>query len=76
MLLLLVGGLYSVIVLATMFPFKGAIRVAIVGWICVAFSVCVFAAPLSIVVYIYTHFSKMILITFFMCVIFFYYKYI
>nr|GLL40507.1 bidirectional sugar transporter N3-like [Ipomoea trifida] len=49
MLLLLVGGLYSVIVLGTMFPFKGALRVAIVGWICVAFSVCVFAAPLSIV---------------------------
>lgn len=48
-MLLLVGGLYSVIILATMFPFKGTLRVNIVGWICVAFSVCVFAAPLSIV---------------------------
>ncbi|CAH9112810.1 unnamed protein product [Cuscuta europaea] len=48
MLFLLVGGLYSVILLVTMFPLKGNLRVSVVGWICVAFSVSVFAAPLSI----------------------------
>lgn len=48
LLFLLVGGLYSVILLVTMFPFQGSLRVSVVGWICVAFSVCVFAAPLSI----------------------------
>ncbi|VFQ90524.1 unnamed protein product [Cuscuta campestris] len=48
MLFLLVGGLYSVILLGTMFPFKGTLRASVVGWICVAFSVCVFAAPLTI----------------------------
>lgn len=48
MLFVLVGGLYSVILLVTMFPFKGSLRVSVVGWICVAFSVCVFAAPLTI----------------------------
>nr|XP_043636359.1 bidirectional sugar transporter SWEET9-like isoform X2 [Erigeron canadensis] len=40
---------YGLIVLTTLFLTKnGPERVAVVGWICAVFSVCVFAAPLSI----------------------------
>ncbi|KAM7252421.1 hypothetical protein ACFE04_024304 [Oxalis oulophora] len=39
---------YGAIVLVTSIYFKDDIRVKIVGWICSVFSVCVFAAPLSI----------------------------
>ncbi|CAA2991423.1 bidirectional sugar transporter N3-like [Olea europaea subsp. europaea] len=41
-------GLFSLIFLLALFVFNQH-RVGIVGWICVAVSVCVFAAPLSIV---------------------------
>ncbi|KAJ6393207.1 hypothetical protein OIU77_022642 [Salix suchowensis] len=41
-------GLFSLILLLTHFLLSGSIRVKALGWICVAFSVCVFAAPLSI----------------------------
>nr|GME06542.1 bidirectional sugar transporter N3-like [Ipomoea batatas] len=49
LVILLIGVLYSGIFLATIFPFSGTLRVNIVGWICVAISVCVFASPLSVV---------------------------
>ncbi|EYU42078.1 hypothetical protein ABFS82_05G000300 [Erythranthe guttata] len=42
-------GVLSLIFVVTFFIFKGQNRVHVVGWICVAVSVCVFAAPLSIV---------------------------
>ncbi|KAI3818069.1 hypothetical protein L1987_11871 [Smallanthus sonchifolius] len=38
-----------VISLGTFFSFQGQTRVLVVGWICVGISVCVFAAPLTIV---------------------------
>nr|AVF19620.1 SWEETs [Cymbidium hybrid cultivar] len=47
-ILLLDGGLFSAIVLSTIALAKGDTRVKVVGWICVGFAVCVFAAPLSI----------------------------
>ncbi|XP_009614917.1 bidirectional sugar transporter SWEET9-like [Nicotiana tabacum] len=49
MLLLLVLGGFGAIVLVTQFLFKGAVRGQIVGWICLVFSLCTFAAPLCIV---------------------------
>ncbi|XP_071738300.1 bidirectional sugar transporter SWEET9-like [Rutidosis leptorrhynchoides] len=39
---------YGLIVFTTNFATHGPQRVAVVGWICAVFSVCVFAAPLSI----------------------------
>lgn len=42
-------GLLSLIFVLTFFIFSGHTRAQVVGWICVAISVCVFAAPLSIV---------------------------
>ncbi|PIM98803.1 Multitransmembrane protein [Handroanthus impetiginosus] len=42
-------GLLSLIFLLTFFIFQGQFRVLIVGWVCVAASVIVFAAPLTIV---------------------------
>ncbi|KAL3835733.1 hypothetical protein ACJIZ3_010469 [Penstemon smallii] len=42
-------GLFSLIFMLTFFIFGGQSRTQIVGWICVAISVCVFVAPLSIV---------------------------
>nr|UJT76403.1 bidirectional sugar transporter SWEET13a [Hemerocallis fulva] len=47
--LLLNVGLFSLIVLATIFLSKGANRQKLLGWICVGFAVSVFAAPLSII---------------------------
>ncbi|GFP88405.1 bidirectional sugar transporter n3 [Phtheirospermum japonicum] len=42
-------GLLSMIFVLSFFIFHGGARVEVVGWICVAVSVSVFAAPLSIV---------------------------
>ncbi|XP_022759712.1 bidirectional sugar transporter SWEET9-like [Durio zibethinus] len=42
-------GALGLIILVTFIFSKGSSRVSIVGWICAVFSVCVFAAPLSII---------------------------
>ncbi|EOX94952.1 hypothetical protein QUC31_004783 [Theobroma cacao] len=42
------GALGSIILLTFIFS-KGSSRISVVGWICAVFSVCVFAAPLSII---------------------------
>ncbi|XP_042006152.1 bidirectional sugar transporter N3-like [Salvia splendens] len=42
-------GLLCVIFAVTFFVFEGTTRARVVGWICVAVSVCVFAAPLTII---------------------------
>ncbi|XP_020593133.1 bidirectional sugar transporter SWEET14 [Phalaenopsis equestris] len=49
MFMLLNVGLFSLIVLCTLLVSKPSLRVKVLGWICVAFSVSVFAAPLSII---------------------------
>jgi solute carrier family 50 protein (sugar transporter) len=41
---------FGLILLVTLLIFKGDKRVVMLGWICVAFSVSVFVAPLSIIV--------------------------
>ncbi|XP_050213614.1 bidirectional sugar transporter SWEET9-like [Mercurialis annua] len=41
-------AIYGLMMLITMFVVKGDSRITTVGWICAAFSVAVFAAPLSI----------------------------
>lgn len=51
MLLLFNVALLGFIVTSTYFLAKGHRRVEAVGWICAAFSVSVFAAPLSIMVF-------------------------
>ncbi|XP_022728058.1 bidirectional sugar transporter SWEET14-like [Durio zibethinus] len=42
-------GASGLIILVTLLFSKGSHRISIVGWICAVFSVCVFAAPLSII---------------------------
>lgn len=42
-------GLFSLIVLCTYLVSKPVLRLKVLGWICVAFAVSVFAAPLSII---------------------------
>ncbi|XP_021282235.1 bidirectional sugar transporter SWEET15 [Herrania umbratica] len=42
-------GLFSLILILTYFLVKSSIRIQLLGWICVAISVSVFAAPLNIV---------------------------
>ncbi|EEF47417.1 conserved hypothetical protein [Ricinus communis] len=42
-------GLFAFIILFSHFLVKSSVRAQVLGWICVAVSVCVFAAPLSIV---------------------------
>lgn len=49
LLLLLNVGVFSLILLLTQALVKGSRRLRVLGWVCVAFSVIVFAAPLSIV---------------------------
>ncbi|KAK4552156.1 hypothetical protein RGQ29_032165 [Quercus rubra] len=41
-------GLFGMIVLCTSLVIKQSLRLTVVGWMCAIFSVCVFAAPLSI----------------------------
>ncbi|KAK4370738.1 hypothetical protein RND71_010213 [Anisodus tanguticus] len=43
-----VGG-FGAIFLVTQFLFIGVVRLQVVGWICLVFSLCVFAAPLNVV---------------------------
>lgn len=50
-LMIVVG--FGLIVGLTQFLAKGETRVAIVGWICLVFALCVFVAPLGVVVRIY-----------------------
>ncbi len=50
MLLGLNIGLFGVIALVTLLLSRGELRVHVLGWICVAVSLSVFAAPLSIIV--------------------------
>ncbi|URE37574.1 bidirectional sugar transporter [Musa troglodytarum] len=40
---------FAAIVLTTQLLFKGSSRVTVLGWICVGFSISVFAAPLSVI---------------------------
>ncbi|CAL9111422.1 bidirectional sugar transporter SWEET14-like [Musa acuminata AAA Group] len=40
---------FAAIVLLTQLVFKGSNRVTVLGWICVGFSISVFAAPLSVI---------------------------
>ncbi|KAJ9543128.1 hypothetical protein OSB04_022835 [Centaurea solstitialis] len=49
LLLLFNTASYGLIVITTLLASHGTTRVTIVGWICAVFSVCVFAAPLSII---------------------------
>uniref|UniRef100_A0A3Q7H285 Bidirectional sugar transporter SWEET n=1 Tax=Solanum lycopersicum TaxID=4081 RepID=A0A3Q7H285_SOLLC len=49
LLLLLVVGGFGAIVLVSQFLFEGAVRVQVVGCICLICSLCVFVAPLCIV---------------------------
>jgi solute carrier family 50 protein (sugar transporter) len=48
MILLLNVGVFGLILLLTMLLSAGHSRVVLVGWVCVAFAVSVFVAPLSI----------------------------
>jgi len=50
MILIFNVGIFSLIVLSTLLLTTGPNRVKLLGWICVAFAVSVFAAPLSIIV--------------------------
>lgn len=55
LLMLLNIGVFGLILLLTQLLAKGPRRVRVLGWVCVAFSVSVFAAPLSIMVRINTY---------------------
>lgn len=48
MLLGLNVGVFGLVALVTMVPFRGSLRVHVLGWICVSVALSVFAAPLSI----------------------------
>ncbi|KAL5760261.1 hypothetical protein ACOSP7_018774 [Xanthoceras sorbifolium] len=45
-------GVFSLILLVTHFLLKGNTQTVVLGWICVSFSVSVFAAPLTIVAHV------------------------
>ena len=47
-LLIVIG--FGLIVVLTQFLANGINRAAIVGWICLVFSLCVFVAPLGVLV--------------------------
>ncbi|MCL7039071.1 hypothetical protein MKW94_012833 [Papaver nudicaule] len=47
-MLILNLGVFCLILLLTLLLTKGKKRIEVLGWVCVGFSVCVFAAPLSI----------------------------
>ncbi|KAF3644094.1 Bidirectional sugar transporter SWEET14 [Capsicum annuum] len=49
LLILVVGGFGGIVLLSHQFIFEGAVRVQVVGSICLVFSLCVFVAPLCIV---------------------------
>lgn len=48
------GG-FGVIVTLSQYLAKGEGRVKLLGWICVTFSISVFAAPLAVIVSIFIH---------------------
>ncbi|KAF3655596.1 putative protein S-acyltransferase 7-like [Capsicum annuum] len=50
LLILVVGGFGGIVLLSHQFIFEGAVRVQVVGSICLVFSLCVFVAPLCIVI--------------------------
>lgn len=52
-----VGGL-GIIVLFSLLLVEGPDRVTLVGWICAAINIAVFAAPLSIMVYLHCKFAR------------------
>ena len=56
-------GLFGMIVLCTSLVIKQSLRLTVVGWMCAIFSVCVFAAPLSIMVN-FLHKNKLYLFCF------------
>ncbi|VFQ65012.1 unnamed protein product [Cuscuta campestris] len=51
-LFLCIGG-FTLTFVVTWFLFPGEVRISIVGWICVAFSIAVFASPLSVALQVF-----------------------
>ena len=54
-------GIFSLILIVTHFLVKSSTRIQVLGWICVAISVSVFAAPLNIVVSITYQLERLII---------------
>lgn len=55
LLLLNFGGFGSILLLSHFLAKGSAARLRLLGWVCVVFSVSVFAAPLSIMVSLYIY---------------------